>query len=57
MIEIDGKRIKAAYYGARAVKAVYMGARRVWAAVRSCFGSGRWESSQPWRSSDRWKNV
>lgn len=28
---------------------------KIWEAISSCFGSGVWRPSKPWRGKDKWK--
>lgn len=39
----------------RAIAYVYYGAKLVWAAVNSCFGSGKWIGKKKWIGKDKWK--
>lgn len=41
--------------GRQTVAVLYSGAVKVWEAVSSCFGSGKWRPSQPWKGKDAWK--
>lgn len=55
MIRIAGKEVSALYIGQKAIQAVYKGAVLVWQAVRSCFGSGKWQGKKPWKGKEKWK--
>lgn len=40
----------------REIQSVYKGLRLIWTKIRSCFGSGYWVNTLPWRNEDVWKN-
>lgn len=44
----------------KSIGAIYKGSQLVWitvyAAIRSCFGSGTWLQDKPWLDNDSWKN-
>lgn len=54
MIQINGKDIDFIRYGEKVVTAIYKGATLVWQAVSSCFGSGYWLNSLPWKNDEEW---
>lgn len=49
MIQINGKDVSQIRVGNKIVTAVYIGAKLVWQSIRSCFGSGFWINSSPWK--------
>lgn len=42
--------------GGNNIVSVFYGRILVWAATRSCFGSGVWASQKPWIEDEEWKN-
>lgn len=55
MIQINGKDVSQIRVGNKIVTAVYIGAKLVWQSIRSCFGSGFWINSSPWKNDEGWK--
>lgn len=56
MIRINEKDVSAVRVGSKVVAAIYIGATLVWQAIRSCFGSGYWINTSPWKNDEGWKN-
>ena len=56
MLFVGKQKAGRLYYGKTAIRAMYYGARKIWGEISSCFGSGVWRSSLPWKSSDIWRN-
>ncbi len=56
MIIKNNEELQSLYYGKKQISAVYRGLYLVWQAIRSCFGSGYWNNSSPWRNDEAWKN-
>lgn len=56
MIRIDKHDVNAVRFGGKTVSAIYIGTLLVWQAIRSCFGSGYWINSSPWKHDEGWKN-
>lgn len=56
MIRLGQNDISSAHIGGRVVSAIYLGTSLVWQAVRSCFGSGWWINTSPWRADEGWKD-
>ena len=56
MIYKNGKKIGLIYHAGKAIAYVYKGTQLVWAAIRSCFGSGKWINGKPWLNNENWKN-
>jgi hypothetical protein len=56
MIRIGNKELDFVRVGTRTVSAIYIGTKLVWQAIRSCFGSGYWISTSPWKNDEGWKN-
>lgn len=56
MITKGNKELQALYYGKKQISAVYRGLHLVWQAIRSCFGSGFWINTSPWKNDEGWKN-
>ena len=56
MIQINGKDVSQIRVGNKIVTAVYIEAKLVWQSIRSCFGSGLWINSSPWKNDEGWKN-
>jgi hypothetical protein len=56
MIQIGSKDIDTIRVGSKVVAAVYIGAINVWQAIKSCFGSGYWINTSPWKNDEGWKN-
>lgn len=57
MIQINGKDVSQIRVGNKIVTAVYIGAKLVWQSIRSCFGSGFWINSSPWKNDEGWKKL
>lgn len=36
---------------------IYKGTLLLWQSVRSCFGSGVWNSDKPWVNDEQWKDT
>lgn len=56
MIQINGNEVNAVRVGQKVVAAIYIGTTLVWQAIRSCFGSGYWTNTSPWKEDEGWKN-
>jgi len=63
MIQINGKDVSQIRVGNKIITAVYIGTKLVWQSIRSCFGSGFWINSSPWKNdaeserNDRWHGM
>lgn len=56
MIRINQQDVSAVRFGTKVVSAIYIGTQLVWQAIRSCFGSGYWINTSPWKPDEGWKN-
>lgn len=56
MIHGGKQDVSAARLGFIVVSAIHLGAQLVWQAIRSCFGSGYWINTSPWKPDEGWKN-
>ena len=48
--------IKAINYVSLVIKKVAKGATTIWEIIKSCFGSGTWQSNSLWVNNELWKN-
>lgn len=65
MINVGNKKVGRFFIGATthstvSIGSVHLGtksaeAQKIWEAISSCFGSGKWRPSKPWRGRDKWK--
>ncbi len=56
MIRINGQDLSSVRFGSHVVSAIYVGTKLVWQAIRSCFGSGYWINTSPWKNDEGWAN-
>ncbi len=56
MIQINGKDVSQ-IVGNKIITAVYIGTKLVWQSIRSCFGSGFWINSSPWKMMKAGKQI
>lgn len=52
----NGRNVVIKYYGNKIITTTYRGLKLIWQAIRSCFGKGFWDNSQPWNNDDSWNN-
>ncbi len=65
MIAVGNEKVGRFFIGATTNKAAPIGslyrgeqaakAAKIWEAISSCFGSGIWRPSKPWKGKDKWK--
>ena len=48
----NGKDVSQIRVGNKIITAVYIGTKLVWQSIRSCFGSGFWINSSPWKNDE-----
>lgn len=65
MITVGDKKVGRFFIGATTSTVISIGSlykgkdaerlTKIWEAVSSCFGSGVWRSTKPWKGKDKWK--
>lgn len=53
---LGGKEIKLAYLGKKVIIAAHLGLKLIWQLLKSCFGGGYWNNTQPWDNKGGWHN-
>lgn len=56
MIRFNEHDVSAVHFGNKVISAIYIGSVLAWQAIRSCFGSGYWINTSPWKPDEGWKN-